>query len=410
MPSFAIALPSLPLTVTVVTAIATVAIGAVLALESRFSFVAALVASAALAAAVVWLVEHARRLHEREAHATLANKGVTFRDRAAWDAARRTTRVAFAFRGSLVTPEPDLLTTETTGGASEAAVLARVAAALDVARHPFAAPLRRAMAPRVPEVVACTSAETTVDHGVVATFVTGETLAIGPRAFLVGRGVGVSAVDARATSFEEAGRVVLVVAENDTVVGLVVFADALRGGARGAVQRLLDARVEPVLLSHDPVEPATVLARALDVDHVRAAIPADGEDAAVRALDDTGHTTAVIADPTVASTALLASSLPVALGGDVATFAAATDRTDPRDAVDAVLLPKAAHAKARRDAIVFAAVPVASVFATALGILPLRYVPLSVFVSLAVFVATIRRGPRGSAGADDAVMSRAPRL
>ena len=68
---------------------------------------------------------------------------------------------------------------------------------------------------------------------------------------------------------------------------------------RAAVQRLLDARIEPVLLSGEARDTCETIGRALDIEHVRPAVlPAD-RGPEVRALADGGS---VIAAKGIAAT------------------------------------------------------------------------------------------------------------
>src|SRR5205085_3775334 len=91
----------------------------------------------------------------------------------------------------------------------------------------------------------------------------------GSRAFLLQEKVSVAIADARVSELEAQGRSVLVVAVAGRLVGLLALQDGLRPGARAAVHRLHDARIEPVLLSGEARATCETIARELDIDHVR---------------------------------------------------------------------------------------------------------------------------------------------
>jgi P-type E1-E2 ATPase len=84
---------------------------------------------------------------------------------------------------------------------------------------------------------------------------------------------------------------------------------------------LLDAGIEPVLLSGDTRETCEALGRAVDIDHIRAEVlPQDRSDE-IRRLSDGGATVAVLGRSPVDDAALSAAEVSVAL--DSAGFSAA---------------------------------------------------------------------------------------
>ena len=130
--------------------------------------------------------------------------------------------------------------------------------------------------------------------GVTAFASTGERLVVGGRAIMLEEKIGVAATDARASELEAQGRSVLLVALGDRLLGLVALQDGLRPGARAAVQQLLDAGIEPVLMSGEARDTCETIGRALDIEHVRPEVlPAD-RGAEVRALSEAGGVIAVI--------------------------------------------------------------------------------------------------------------------
>ena len=68
---------------------------------------------------------------------------------------------------------------------------------------------------------------------------------------------------------ESAGRTAILVALGSRLVGVVGLQDGLRPGARAAIQHVLDANIEPVLLSGDTRDTCEAIGRTLDIDHIR---------------------------------------------------------------------------------------------------------------------------------------------
>ena len=195
--------------------------------------------------------------------------------------------------------------------------------------------------------------------GVTALASTGERLVVGGRAIMLEEKIGVAVADARVTELEAQGRSVLLVALGDRLVGLIALQDGLRSGARAAVQQLLDARIEPVLLSGEARETCETIGRALDIEHVRPEVlPAD-RGPEVRALAEGGSVVAVIGHPVSDDGALGAADVAIAMGAAGSTpgeWAVALASDDVRDAAMALAIPHATRARvrvaivARRDA------------------------------------------------------------
>jgi P-type E1-E2 ATPase len=218
--------------------------------------------------------------------------------------------------------------------------------------------------------------------GVTALASSGDRLVVGSRALLLQEQVSVAVAEARASELEAQGRSVLLVALGGKLVGLVALQDGLRAGARAAVQRLLDTRIEPVLLSGESRETCETIARALEIDHVRPEVlPAD-RGAEVRALTEGGHLVAVIGHPASDDGALGAADVAVAMGAPraVGEWGVWLASDDVRDAALALSI---AHGARDRSRIVLAAglAPGAvALLAVAFGVGPLVSGPLALLV------------------------------
>ena len=205
--------------------------------------------------------------------------------------------------------------------------------------------------------------------------------------------IGVATVDGRVTELEGQGRSVLLVALGDRLVGLIALQDGLRSGARGAVQRLLDARIEPVLLSGEARDTCETIGRALDIEHVRPAVlPAD-RGPEVRALGEGGSVVAVIGHPVSDDGALGAADVAIAMGAAGSTpgeWAVALASDDVRDAAIALAIPHAARARVR-VAIALGATPgLMALLAVFFGVAPLAVAPLGALLG-AIAVAVHAR-------------------
>lgn len=346
----------------------------------------ALGATAATAAAAL---AHAR------GHTAAQRRGIVYKDAIAFDAAARADIAVVCSRGTVLLGEPEIVATETVQKRGDeeidvARVLSLAAGAELASNHPFAAAVLRCARARGVRPENVRSALVHQGLGVTALAPSGDKLIVGSRAFLLKERVSVAVADARVTELEAEGRSVLLVALGDRLVGLLALQDGLRPGARAAVQRLHDARIEPVLLSGEARDTCETIARSLDIEHVRPEIlPAD-RGAEVRALADGGHVVAAIGHPTSDDGALGAADVAVAMGAAGSApgeWSVALASDDVRDAALALTIPRACRERAKTAVAVGACAHAASVLAIVFGLAPPALAPvLSVVASLVAFV------------------------
>jgi P-type Cu+ transporter len=259
-------------------------------------------------------------------------------------------------------------------------VLGFAAGAETGSTHPFAIAILRAARARgvAPDHVRNTN--TLSGLGVTAIASSGERLVVGGRAIMLSQKIGGAVAEARVSKLQAQGRSVLLVALGDRIVGLIALQDGLRPGARAAVQKLLDAGIEPVLLSGESRETCETLGRALDIDHVRPEVPPGDRRAEVLALGEGGSIVSVVGHPTDDDQALGAADVAVAMGAAGATpgeWAVALASDDVSHAADALVIPRRAHGQAK-VASALALVPgIFALLAIAFGAAPLALAPVA---------------------------------
>src|SRR5262249_37694258 len=126
--------------------------------------------------------------------------------------------------------------------------------------------------------------------------------------------------------------------------------DGLRPGARAAVQHLLDAQIEPVLMSGDARETCEAIGRTLDIDHIRPEVLPSDRSAEVRRLIEAGTSVAVLGHSGADEMALGAADVAVALGAAGSTpgdFGVTLASDDVRDAALALALASRTRLEAR---------------------------------------------------------------
>jgi P-type Cu+ transporter len=339
-------------------------------------------------------------LHFARAHLGALKHGIAYKDARAFERAGATEVAVFSARGTVLLGEPEIVAVEPIGtrvrdrdsdsGDERARVLSLAAGAETASSDPFAAAILRAARAGGVRPDHVRNATPHAGLGVTALASTGERLVVGGRAIMLEQKIGVAVADAQVTELEAQGRSVLLVALGERVVGLIALQDGLRAGARAAVQRLLDARIEPVLLSGEARETCETIGRALDVDHVRPEVLPGDRGAEVRALAEGGSVVAVIGHPAIDDGALGAADVAVAVGSAGSTpgeWAIALASDDVRDAARALSIPRATRSRGWVTIALSATPGVVALLTIGFGIAPLAVAPLAILLgALAAWV------------------------
>jgi cation transport ATPase len=351
-------------------------------------------AAAGFAAVAATALAHAR------GHIAAQRRGIVYKDADAFDAAARAEVAVVCSRGTILLGEPEIVVVEAVGtraaagGPEETARVLSLAAGAEMASSDaFAAAILRAARARSVRPENVRSALVHSGLGVTALAPNGDKVIVGSRAFLLKEKVSVAIADARASELEAQGRSVLLVALGDRLIGLLALQDGLRPGARAAVQRLHDARIEPVLLSGEARDTCETIARSLDIEHVRPEIlPAD-RGAEVRALADGGRVVAAIGHPSSDDGALGAADISVAMtaaGAAPGEWGVALASDDVRDAALALTVPRACRERAKSAALIGAAAQGVSLLGIAFGAAPPALAPIAAVLAAGFALAVVR--------------------
>lgn len=311
-------------------------------------------------------------------HAAL-RRGVVFRSAEALDRAGHTTLAVFCARGTLLLGEPEVASIEGYGSTEPEEVLALVAASESGEHHPMASAVMRAARVRGIRPDAVRSPRVQAGLGVTAIAANGQPLVVGTRALLLHERVSVAVAEKRIQELESMGQMVLLVALAGRLVGLVGLQDGLRPGARAAVQHLLDAGLEPALLSGDARETCEALGRALAIDHVRPEVPPAERGDEIRRLVGAGAIVAVIGQSPTDDAALAAADVAVALnaaGSTAADWGVQLATDDVRDAAFSLHAAKDCLRQGRIDLAIAALPAVVLTALAALGMLPPLWLPV----------------------------------
>ncbi|XYH98197.1 HAD-IC family P-type ATPase [Sorangium sp. So ce1128] len=363
-------------------AIGAAAIGALSAfVAGRAPVEVAMTAASVLAALSTAITASIASVHVARGILLGLRRGIVYKSADAWDRAGRVSVAVFCARGTLLLGEPELAELEATGQKlTPSDVLALAAGAERTEEHPVATAIVRAARVRGLRPDGVRNPNFHPGLGVTAVTSSGEELCVGNRALMLEQRISIAAAESRVAELEALGRTVVLVAVGARLVGLIGLQDGLRPGARAAIQHLLDAQIEPVLMSGDARETCEAIGRSLDIDHIRPEIlPAD-RGAEVRRLIDAGTSVAVLGHGGVDDAALGAADVSVALGAAgsaPADFSVVLASDDVRDAALSLALAHRTRLEARVGLALSVAPALVGAAVISAFVLPPAYAPIA---------------------------------
>ncbi|MCF1181865.1 heavy metal translocating P-type ATPase [Marichromatium gracile] len=222
-------------------------------------------------------------------------------------------------------------------GCDECDLLALVASIEEHASHPIASAVVDAAQARGLEHISHGEVDYLVAHGLSAD-VAGGRIMIGSRHYLEEHeGIDFSPFEPRISSFHDAGKILLFVANREGPVGLIALRDTLRPETPETLARLRALGIERlVMISGDRRSKAEALGRELGFDAVHAEVAPEDKAAILMRLQDAGAKVAFVGDGVNDGPALAAADVGIAMprGADIARATADILLTDDR--LDAV--------------------------------------------------------------------------
>ncbi len=279
-----------------------------------------------------------------------ARRGVLIKDAVALERSRDVTTVVFDKTGTLTEGKPEVRNL-TVFDEDEATVLRLAASVQQGSGHPLAAAVV-ARAEAAGAVLATPLDFRNVSgHGVLAT-VEGRRMVLGNRRMMEAQGVPLDAGEETSRRYADEGWSVVWVAEigdEPKLLAAIGLGDALKPGAKAAVERLRAMGVTSVLLTGDNERAAQAVARQVGIDRVIAEVLPEDKEAEVRRLRKEGAVVAMVGDGINDAPALAAADVGMAMGGgtDVAMKSAgvALMRGDPGLVPEAIYLSRRTYSK-----------------------------------------------------------------
>lgn len=314
-----------------------------------------------------------------------ARNGILIKNATALEQASRIQAIIFDKTGTLTEGKPSVtdlvvLASGTAQQFDETRLLQVAAAAETDSEHPLARTIVAEAAQR--ELAALPYDEfSSIAGGGIRARVEGALVIIGTPTLLAGNGVSLSDDEQQqATTLQEQGKTVMLVARQGEPVGLIAVADRIRPTARKTIEELRSLGIQVAMLTGDNRHTAEAVGQALGIASERVfaeVLPAE-KASYVKRLQDEGLFTAMVGDGVNDAPALAQANLGIAIGAGtgvaIETAEIVLMRSDPRDVLAAIRLSKATVRKMKQNLFWAAiynviAIPIAAGILYPLGIL-----------------------------------------
>ena len=226
----------------------------------------------------------------------------------------RITVVALDKTGTLTRGRPVLTDVIPVEPFTRADVLSWAARAEAGSEHPLARPILATAAaegltvPGVPD-----HAESVPGKGITATS-GGRRVLVGNAGLLAQFGIDDDGAAPIAARLASAGRTPMIVALDDTVLGVIAVADELRPDAPAMVAELKRGGLRPVMLTGDARRVAEAVGETVGIEDMRAELLPEDKLDAVTSLMEEGHAVAMVGDGVNDAPALATATVGVAMG------------------------------------------------------------------------------------------------
>lgn len=275
-----------------------------------------LLLASTLAAVVGMLhrVEVPRLMWARGVLAAL-ERGVVFPSFERFDRASFVDQVVLSGRGVVFAGAPAFLELAWLGADLDTELIAaEIAGAEAASTHPFGIALATALEARGLRAEVPRRVKEFAGLGVVARTQSNRELIVGNRELLLRHAISVASAETRTAALEGERKELLYVARDGRLVGYAVFEDGVRDGCFAAVQEILGAGMEPVMLSGSCQVVCESAGRSLEIEHIRAEVLPDDRAAVVRSLIESGRVVAMVGTLPRDEDALLEADVGIAFG------------------------------------------------------------------------------------------------
>ena len=281
-----------------------------------------------------------------------AENGILIRGGEPLEAARKINTIVFDKTGTLSKGKPEI-TDIIPLAALWADEILRLAASLEQgSEHPLAEAIVRSAKEKNISLSKAEDFKAVPGHGVTGA-IEGKTYHLGNRKLLQDFSIANSEAEAAMQRLESQGKTAVLLAQDQTVLGVIAVADTLKETSAEAIRSLKHMGLAVFMMTGDNRRTAEALARQVGIENVLAEVLPEDKAKEIKKLQEAGKKVAMVGDGINDSPALAQANLGIALGSgtDIAieTGGIVLVKNDLRDVVTAIRLSRATVTKIHQN-------------------------------------------------------------
>lgn len=222
--------------------------------------------------------------------------------------------IAFDKTGTLTVGKPQVTDVVSVNGYSESEILAIAAAIESRSEHPLGEAIlnhARAKGLTIPPVV---NFEAVLGKGAQG-IVEGKAYHIGNARFFNDKELSIGHIEEEIAAFQNEGKTLMILGDQDRILGLIAVADVLRDNSRQALEDLKKVGItKTIMLTGDNQNTAQAIAARVGVDEFRADLLPEDKVAVMKALLTQYHKVAMVGDGVNDAPAMAISTVGIAMG------------------------------------------------------------------------------------------------
>ena len=282
-----------------------------------------------------------------------AEHGILYKNATALEQPAKLEAIIFDKTGTLTKGEPEVVNLMTVGNpVDESDLLRLVASAEQGSEHLLAQAIVRTAQERGLNLSPAEDFGAIPGHGMRAV-VEGHAVLAGNRKLMSDGNISLGDLGERAQELEGSGQTVVYAAVDGQLAGLVAIADAVRPGARTAVDSLHAAGIEVAMLTGDNLGTAERVAQELGIDTVFAEVLPDQKQDKVKELQGQGKFVAMVGDGINDAPALAQADAGIAIGAGTDVAVETADvvlmKSDPLDVLKVITISRATLRKMKQN-------------------------------------------------------------
>lgn len=242
-----------------------------------------------------------------------AEMGILIRNGEALQRAGKITTLLLDKTGTVTEGKPSVVDLLPVDGVSAKLLLQKAASLESGSEHPVALAILAAASREEIELLSHEEFEAVAGKGVTGR-VEGKSLILGSRRLLAENGIETSRIEKQTSSFADAGKTVIYIAEENALLGVLTISDPVREDSSEAIKRLHTLGLRIMMLSGDSHQSAQRVAQEVGIEDVIAEVLPEQKSMHVERLQQQGDIVAMVGDGINDAPALARADVGIAIG------------------------------------------------------------------------------------------------